>query len=478
MIIDGVLLAAGSGTRMRSSVPKVLSPVLGAPLLSYPYRALVRLHERVGAVHVVVPPGGVLGEEPLGAPGSPPPLYVVQKVPDGTFGACEAVISSPAFLSGSSTHLLVLNGDGPLVEETLLESLVALGQDRPEALVLATAHLDDPTGYGRILRDPSGRVTAICEESAASPPEKAIREVNAGIYLIPRTILLEAAGRIAPDPRKGERYLTDLVSRVVSRNGEVLTLSVSPEAMRGVNTQEELSLVTAVLRERINRLHMARGVTLQDPLRTDIGPEVTIGPGTLVLPGSFLEGATKVGGSCRIGMGVHLLDTTVGDGAVLRDYVVASSAVVGPRAVVGPFAHLRPGTELGTEVHIGNFVETKKAVLGPGAKANHLSYLGDVTVGARTNIGAGTITCNYDGYEKFNTVIGEDVFVGSDTQLVAPLTVGDGSVIAAGSTVIGDLPSGALYLTRPTPDLRPEGATRYHERRRERRKHDKKKEST
>jgi bifunctional UDP-N-acetylglucosamine pyrophosphorylase/glucosamine-1-phosphate N-acetyltransferase len=177
-------------------------------------------------------------------------------------------------------------------------------------------------------------------------------------------------------------------------------------------------------------------------------------------------------------MGVHLLDTTVGDGAVLRDYVVASSAVVGPRAVVGPFAHLRPGTELGTEVHIGNFVETKKAVLGPGAKANHLSYLGDVTVGARTNIGAGTITCNYDGYEKFNTVIGEDVFVGSDTQLVAPLTVGDGSVIAAGSTVIGDLPSGALYLTRPTPDLRPEGATRYHERRRERRKHDKKKEST
>ncbi|MHB8369170.1 MAG: bifunctional UDP-N-acetylglucosamine diphosphorylase/glucosamine-1-phosphate N-acetyltransferase GlmU [Leptospirales bacterium] len=478
MIIDGVLLAAGSGTRMRSPVPKVLSPVLGAPLLSYPYRALVRLHERVGAVHVVVPPGGLPGDRPLEAPGSPPPLYVVQERPDGTFGACEAVISSSAFLSGSSTHLLVLNGDGPLVDETLLESLVSLGEDRPGALVLTTAHLDDPTGYGRILRDPSGRVFAIREESAASASEKAIGEVNAGIYLIPRPILLEAAGRIAPDPRKGERYLTDLVARVVAQAGEVLTLSVSPEAMRGVNTQEELSLVTAVLRERINRLHMGRGVTLQDPLRTDIGPEVEIGPGTVILPQSFLEGRTRVGSSCRIGLGVHLLDTEVGDGAVLRDYVVASSAVIGPKAVVGPFAHLRPGTELGLEVHIGNFVETKKAVLGPGAKANHLSYLGDVTVGARTNIGAGTITCNYDGYEKFETVIGEDVFVGSDSQLVAPLSVGDGAVIAAGSTVVADLPPGALYLTRPSPELRPEGALRYHERRRERRKKNKRKESS
>ena len=477
MIIDGVLLAAGSGTRMRSPVAKVLSPVLGAPLLSYPYRALAGLGKLLASIHVIVPPGGLPVETVHAGRQAPPLQPVVQERPDGTWGACEALFSSRTFLEGPATHFLVLNGDGPLVETALLESLVAMGRERPEALVLTTALLDNPAGYGRILRDPSGRVVGIREENGASPEERAIREVNAGIYLIPRTILHEARGRILPDPRKGERYLTDLVARVVSRGGEVGTLDASPDSMRGVNTQEELSRVTALLRERINRGHMERGVTFQDPARTDVGPDVEIGAGTILLPQSFLEGRTRVGSGCRVGMGVHLIDTEVGDGVTLRDYVVAAEAVLGPGAVVGPFAHLRPGTRLGRGAHLGNFVETKKAVLGEGAKANHLSYLGDVTVGDRTNIGAGTITCNYDGYEKFSTSIGSDVFVGSDTQLVAPVSVGDGAVIAAGSTVVGDIAPGALYLSRPASEVRPEGGRRYHIRR-EDKKSSRKKESS
>ena len=475
MVIDGVLLAAGSGTRMRSPVAKVLSPVLGVPLLSYPYRAMAGLGPLLASIHVIVPPGGLPVETVHAGREAPPLQPVIQEKPDGTWGACEALFSSRIFLEGPATHFLVLNGDGPLVETALLDALVALGREYPEALVLTTARLDNPTGYGRILRDSSGKVTGIREENGASSEERALREVNAGIYLIPRTILHEARGKILPDPRKGERYLTDLVARVVSRGGEVRTHEASADSMRGVNTQEELSRVTELLRERINRGHMEQGVTFQDPARTDVGPDVMIGAGTVLLPQSFLEGKTRVGTGCRVGMGVHLIGSEVGDGATIRDYVVATEAVVGPGAVVGPFAHLRPGTRLGREAHLGNFVETKKAVLGAGAKANHLSYLGDVTVGERTNIGAGTITCNYDGYEKFSTTIGADVFVGSDTQLVAPVSVGDGAVIAAGSTVVEDVPPGALYLSRARSEARPEGGTRYR-RRREAKKNSSKKE--
>lgn len=476
MIIDGVLLAAGSGTRMRSPVAKVLSPILGAPLLSYPYRALAGLGSILSSIHVIVPPGGLPVESVHAGREAPPLQPVIQETPDGTWGACEALFSSRTFLEGPATHFLVLNGDGPLVETALLEAVVALGREDPEALILTTSLLDNPFGYGRILRNSAGRVTGIREEKNTSTEERAICEVNAGLYLIPRGILHEARGKISADPRKGERYLTDLIARVVAQEGSVRTHEAPPDSMRGVNTQEELSRVTALLRERINRGHMERGVTFQDPTRTDVGPDVEIGAGTILLPQSFLEGRTRVGSGCRIGMGVHLLDTGVGDGVTVRDYVVATEAVIGPGAVVGPFAHLRPGTIVGREAHLGNFVETKKAVLGERAKANHLSYLGDVTVGDRTNIGAGTITCNYDGYEKFNTAIGSDVFVGSDTQLVAPVSVGDGAVIAAGSTVVKDVPPGALYLSRPVPESRPEGGSRYHSRR-EQKKNSRKKES-
>ncbi len=470
MIIDGAILAAGLGTRMASPIPKVESVVLGESLISYPWRALLSLGPRLGNIHIVVRPEGFSGNPGLDDPSGREPILVVQPVMDGTWGAVEAVATHPSFHSGKSTHLLVVNGDGPLLDLPLLERFVESAKESPATLLLATSELSDPSGYGRIIRSRSGEVVDIREESRASEEEKKISEVNAGIYLLPKSILQSAVSRIPSDPVKNERFLTTLVSHVLREGGQIRTLPMAPECILSVNTQEELSEVTALLRDRINRGHMERGVTLWDPTRTDIGPRVTIGPGTVVLPQTVLEGKTRIGHSCRIGLGVHLTDTIVGNNVTLRDYVVSSASILRDGSVAGPFAHLRPGTDLGEGAHLGNFVETKAVVLGAKSKVNHLSYLGDAEVGERTNIGAGTITCNYDGYEKFRTTIGSDVFIGSDTQIVAPVRVGDRSVIAAGSTVVSDVPEDGLLISRSTQEIRPEGGTRYHRRRKDREK--------
>ena len=468
MIIDGAILAAGFGTRMASPVPKVESVVLGETLVSYPWRALLSLGPLLGEIHLVVRPEGFLKDPGLEDPAGRKPALVVQPLMDGTWGAVEAVATSPVFLSGKSSHLLVVNGDGPLLDEGLLAGFAAMGQAFPRDLCLATAELSNPRGYGRIIRDAAGGVVDIREESRASEEEKKIREVNAGIYLIPREILLSAVSRVPSDPVKNERFLTTLVSLVVREGGDVRTFPMTPECMLGVNTQEELAQVTALLRTRINRSHMEKGVTFWDPSRTDVGPRVSIGSGTVIMPQTVLEGKTRIGRSCRIGLGAHLTDTVVGDGVILKDYVVATEALLRDRSVAGPFAHLRPGTDLGEEAHLGNFVETKKTAVGARSKVNHLSYLGDAEVGTDTNVGAGTITCNYDGYDKFRTRIGSGVFIGSDTQLVAPVSVGDRSVIAAGSTVVSDLPEDALLIGRAPAEIRSGGGIRYHRRRKER----------
>jgi bifunctional UDP-N-acetylglucosamine pyrophosphorylase/glucosamine-1-phosphate N-acetyltransferase len=467
MIIDGAILAAGFGTRMASPVSKMESVVLGDPLISYPWRALLSLGEILRTIYIVSRPEGFSKDLGLRSPSGQTPSVVVQPAMDGTWGAVEAVVLSEGFQSGKATHLLVVNGDGPLVDGTLLLAFVSEGKSFPESLLIATADLQNPQGYGRVVRNPSGAISDIREESRATADEKKIREVNAGIYLIPRSMLEGSAAKIPFDPVKKERFLTALIGRIVADGGDVRSFSVDPECMLGVNTQEDLAQVTRLLRSRINRAHMMRGVTIWDPERTDIGPEVRIGPGTVIMPQTVLEGKTEVGASCRIGLGVHLLDTVIGDQVTIRDYVVSTRAHCRKGSVIGPFAHLRPETDLGEEAHLGNFVETKKAAIGPGAKVNHLSYIGDAQVGSKTNIGAGTITCNYDGYGKYRTMIGADVFIGSDTQLVAPVSVGDRAVIGAGSTIVADVPDDALVLSRSPQENRPAGGTRYHKRRRD-----------
>ena len=467
MIIDGAILAAGFGTRMASPVPKMESVVLGEPLISYPFRAMNSLEGLLGTIFVVSRPEGFTRDMGLRLPGGEPPAIVVQPAMDGTWGAVEAVALFEGFRSGAATHLLVVNGDGPMIDGPLLRRFVSEAAEAPESLLVATAELSNPRGYGRMIRDASGAIVDIREESRASEEEKRIREVNAGFYLIPRVILEGAVSKIPVDPVKKERFLTALIARVASEGGRICAFSVDPECMTGVNSQEDLAQVTRLLRQRINRGHMARGVTFWDPERTDVGPEVVIGPGTVIMPQTVLEGKTVIGASCRIGLGVHLSDSVVEDQATIRDYVVAAQARCRKGSVVGPFAHLRPGTDLGTEAHLGNFVETKKALIGPGAKVNHLSYIGDAQIGSKTNIGAGTITCNYDGYGKFRTTIGDEVFIGSDTQLVAPVSVGDRAVIGAGSTIVSDVPEDALVLSRSRQENRPAGGERYHKRRRD-----------
>jgi bifunctional UDP-N-acetylglucosamine pyrophosphorylase/glucosamine-1-phosphate N-acetyltransferase len=467
MIIDGAILAAGFGTRMASPVPKMESVVLGDPLIAYPWRAMHSLGPVLRTIFVVSRPEGFSRDLGLRSPAGDPPAFVIQPAMDGTWGAVEAAVLSDGFRKGAATHLLVVNGDGPLVDGELLLRLVTYGGRFPGALLLATADLSSPRGYGRIIRNIEGAVVDIREESRASEEERSIREVNAGLYLIPRPLLERAAGQIPVDPVKKERFLTALVPLAASEGVPVQAFPVDPECMLGVNSQEDLAQVTRLLRSRINRGHMARGVTFWDPDRTDIGPEVRIGPGTIIMPQTVIEGKTEIGGSCRIGMGVHVADSVVGDQVVLRDYVVASRARLGKGAVVGPFAHLRPETDLGEEAHVGNFVETKKAMIGPGAKINHLSYIGDAQIGSKTNVGAGTITCNYDGYGKYRTTVGSEVFIGSDTQLVAPVSIGDRAVIGAGSTIVSDVPEDALVLSRSRQETRPSGGERYHKRRRD-----------
>lgn len=465
MIIDGAILAAGLGTRMASSIPKMATPLLGEPLLSYPLRAMEGLGDRLREVFVVVRNGQSERETGGGVTGRFRP--VVQTEMDGTWGAVEAVVRSQAFRAGGATHLLIANGDGPLVDADLLRALVAFAAGNPEALVIASAELSSPKGYGRILRDGRGQVRDIREESALSGDEAGIREVNAGLYLVPRGVLEGAVAQIPVDAVKNERFLTALIPRTAGK-GQVLSFRVDPECMLGVNSQEDLASVAALLRRRINRAHMVRGVTFWDPERTDVGPEVRIGAGTVIMPQTVLEGKTVVGEGCRIGLGVHLLDTRIDDAVTVRDYVVASGAHCAQGTVVGPFAHLRPGAVLEAAAHVGNFVEIKQSVIGPGSKVNHLSYIGDATVGATTNIGAGTITCNYDGYQKHPTTIGSGVFIGSGSQLVAPVCLGDRSVIAAGSTIVEDVPEDGLALSRTAQETRPAGAERYHARRRSR----------
>ncbi|GEJ55789.1 bifunctional UDP-N-acetylglucosamine diphosphorylase/glucosamine-1-phosphate N-acetyltransferase GlmU [Anaeromyxobacter diazotrophicus] len=439
--VAAIVLAAGKGTRMKTRRAKVLHEVCGRPLVYYPVKRALE----AGADPVVVVVGHQAEEVEAALrahlPGAPL-RFAVQKEQLGT---AHAVLSARPSLRGFDGEVLILSGDTPLLTtETLRAVLRRRGR---AALAFATMTLENPTGYGRVVHAPHGGPALVVEEKDATDQERLIREVNAGLYCAEAAFLWKTLSRVGSKNAQREFYLTDLVALAAEGPGAVAA-RVPPFEAAGVNDQEELSLAARALTRRLAERLMRAGVTLEDPERFDCDEGVEVGPDTVLEPSVRLRGATRVGAGCRVGQGSILTDTTVADGAVVKPYCVFEQAVVGPAALVGPFSRLRPGADVGAGAHVGNFVELKKTRLGAGAKANHLTYLGDATIGAGTNVGCGTVTCNYDGEKKHPTTIGERAFIGSDAILVAPITIGDGAYVAAGSTLTEDVPAGALALGR------------------------------
>ena len=439
-----VVLAAGQGKRMHSELPKVVHPLAGRPLLAHVIDTANRLAPR--RVCVVVGHGAAVVRERLAAA---PIEWAVQ---DRQLGTGHAVMQALPHLEEGGT-VLVLYGDVPLIASATLRSLVDAAQGG--ALALLTQELAEPKGYGRIVRE-GGRVARIVEEKDASAAERAIREVNTGILAAPRARLGEWLARLSNDNAQGEYYLTDIVAAAVA-DGVAIEVRHpgAPHESLGVNSKVEL----AALERRFQMNEAARllesGVTLADPARIDVRGELACGRDVSIDVNCIFEGRVTLADGVKIGANCILRDVSVGAGTEVKPFTLLEEASIGANARIGPYARVRPGTELADDVHIGNFVEVKASTFGRGSKANHLAYVGDSSVGSGVNIGAGTITCNYDGASKHRTVIEDDVHIGSDVQLVAPVTVGKGATIAAGATIVKDVPPGGLTLTEAKQVTKP-----------------------
>jgi bifunctional UDP-N-acetylglucosamine pyrophosphorylase/glucosamine-1-phosphate N-acetyltransferase len=442
--LGAVVLAAGQGTRMRSGRAKVLHELAGRPLVRWPLAALAPLRpERVAVV--VGHQADAVRLAVLGS-GLGDVRIAVQTEQRGTG---HAVACAAAVFAGFVGDVLLVYGDVPRVRTATLEALLAAHAAARADLTLVTMHFADPRGYGRIVRDAGGRVLGIVEERDATAEQRAISEVNPGLYAVRAEVLFPLLAELRPTNAQGELYLTDLVGLAAGRGLRVATVQAgTPDEVAGINTRAELAHMERVVRDDAVGRWMAAGVTFEDPATAYVGPDVTIGADTVIGPNVQLRGRTRIGAGCRLDGTAYLADTTLGARVHLLFGVVADGAEVAADVRIGPFARLRPGTRLGERVHVGNFVETKNAVLGAGTKANHLTYLGDCEVGGDTNVGAGTITCNYDGFRKHRTTIGARVQIGSDTQLVAPVSVGDDAYVGAGTTVTRDVPPGALVVSR------------------------------
>ncbi|MGZ6140302.1 MAG: bifunctional UDP-N-acetylglucosamine diphosphorylase/glucosamine-1-phosphate N-acetyltransferase GlmU [Myxococcaceae bacterium] len=440
--LAAVVLCAGKGTRMKSDTAKVLHPVLGQPLAAWPVaRALALGCDPVVAVV------GHQGAEVRAALEARFPgrslRFATQSEQRGTADAVRAALGE---LDGMTAPVLVLYGDTPLLRDSTLRALVEAFRRGTAPLALVSTTARDATGYGRVLRV-SGRITGIVEQKDCTADQASIREVNAGVYAIDAAFLREGLSRLHPANAQGEYYLTDLVALAAQR-GDVASVSAEFEDTAGVNDRADLAACARVLRERINLDHMRAGVTTHDPATVTIEAEVTIEADTVIEPMVSLRGKTRIGRGVTLGQGTVLVSTEVGEGTTVLPYSVATDSKVGPRCLIGPFARMRPGSELAEAVELGNFAETKKVRIGPGTKAHHHCYLGDSVIGARVNVGAGTITCNYDGFAKHQTEIGDGAFIGSDSQLVAPVKVGEGSYLGAGTTLTEDVPPDTLVFNR------------------------------
>ena len=435
-----VILAAGKGTRMKSARPKVLHRVAGQPLIEHVLACAAALHSRSTTVVI----GHQAGDLKAALAGHRDLAFVVQ---EPQLGTAHALMSTEAALAGKTGVLVLLSGDVPLLTAATLRTLVDRHEKAGALATVVTAVVDNPHGYGRIVRS-GEQIARIVEQKDASPAEREIREINSGIYAFSIDGLFDAVRSIAAENAQKEYYLPDLVAIYRQRGAIVETVTVSnPDEIRGVNSRVELAAVSRIVRDRKNAELMASGVTIEDPATAYIDAGVTIGADTILHPGVSLEGNTTIGAGCEIHSGTRIRDSRIGERVVILDHCVITHATVADEACVGPFAHLRPETDVRARARVGNFVELKKTVLGAGSKANHLAYLGDAIIGEKVNIGAGTITCNYDGTTKNRTVIEDGAFVGSDSQLIAPVTIGKGAYVGSGSTIREDVPAGALAVS-------------------------------
>ncbi|MEX3956352.1 bifunctional UDP-N-acetylglucosamine diphosphorylase/glucosamine-1-phosphate N-acetyltransferase GlmU [Trinickia sp. EG282A] len=439
-----VILAAGVGKRMRSALPKVLHPLAGRPLLSHVIDTARALHP--SRIVVVVGHGAQAVQEAVAAPDI---KFALQTEQLGTGHAVRQALP----LLDPAEPTLVLYGDVPLTKASTLKRLVDAAIDGCYGVLTVT--LDDPHGYGRIVRDSAGSVVRIVEQKDATPEQLRIAEINTGIVVAPTGQLAMWLGSLKNDNAQGEFYLTDVVERAIEAGFEIVTAQPDQEwETLGVNSKAQLAELERIHQRNIAESLLQAGVTLADPARLDVRGTLTCGRDVSIDINCLFEGAVTLADDVTIGAHCVLRNATIGAGTRVEPFTHIDGATVGAQAVLGPYARLRPGATLADEVHVGNFVEVKNAIIGAGSKANHLTYIGDADVGARVNVGAGTITCNYDGANKHRTIIEDDVFVGSDTQLVAPVRVGRGVTIAAGTTVWKDVPEGTLVLNEKTQKTR------------------------
>ena len=440
--ISAIILAAGMGTRMKSRRIKLLHEVAGRPMVSHVMDCALALRPRQ-LITVI----GHQADDVQAALHGVPTDFVLQKNQRGTG---HAVIKAAAELKHRTRgQLLILNGDLPTLRPATLRSLLSRHRRSGAALTVLTARLPDAAGYGRIIRGEHGGIQAIVEDRDATSDQRRIREINVGIYCADPKRLLPVLAKIRPNNVQREYYLTDAVHRLIQMGEKVVAVCHNDsEEVLGVNSRAELAHATRTLYGRKNEALQSSGVTILDPDRTWVDPRAKIGKDTVLYPDVLLEGPVILGEGCTVRSGSRIADSRLGSRVIIKDHSVITGTQIGDDVQVGPFAHLRPGTRLDNKVKVGNFMEVKKARLREGVKASHLSYLGDADIGENSNIGAGTITCNYDGVEKHKTILGKNVFIGSDSQLVAPVTLGDDAYVGAGSTITKDVPAGALAVGR------------------------------
>ena len=463
--IVGVILAAGEGKRMRSKHPKVLHPLWGRPMVEYVLDACQGLP--LAKTFLVIGHQADRVKEALAHRKIHFALQRQQK------GSGHALLQVGPHLKGFSGHLLVVCGDVPLISEEILQDLLAAHWKAKAAATLLTTHLDDPTGYGRVIREKSGDLKEIVEEVDAHDRQRAIKEVNTGIYCFAAPHLFSMLKKLRSSNRQWEYYLPD-VFPLFRERGLKVEISYTPdsEKVMGINSRAELAAAFSILKRRKIEELMKQGVTILDPVSTFVDPSCQIGKDTVIFPNTYVEGETLIGEGCTLYPGSRIVASRIGDGVTLLDHCLILESEIGDGSKVGPFSHLRPLSHIGKGARIGNFVEIKKSDIGEGSKVPHLSYIGDSAIGKKVNIGAGSITCNYDGYEKHRTEVEDGVFAGSNTLFIAPVCVGEGAIIAAGSVITEDVPPGALAIARARQVNKEGWAQRWHDRKAKRRQND------